>query len=244
MDELAQDLVSALEQTSEQFRELWEEMLLSPLNRNWQVSQRKTRKHRRKSSGRAPKQRPCWMDASESSSEEAPQKSTASVVNLSDSGDVAAINGMRLLSWPDSDSIAGNKLGQPLRKKRKAKRMSSHIPVRLRKKLKVSGREWKQRPRLSRLQHPSSLNSGLNSQIDRGRLMGSQSWKTKISLESAQRTDEIMSESETSSVCSSDTGLFTNDEGRQGTLTTQMLTWETRIKCLSPPQIASIYCTE
>ncbi|XP_037097401.1 G patch domain-containing protein 2-like [Syngnathus acus] len=154
------------------------------------------------------------MDASESSSEEAPQKSTASVVNLSDSDDVAAINGTRLLSWPDS--VGGNKLGQPLRKKRTAKRMSSHIPVRLRKKLKVSGMEWKQRPRLSRLQHPSSLNSGLNSQIDGGRLMGSQSWKRKISLESVQRTDEIMSESETSSVCSGDTSLLTNDEGRQG----------------------------
>ncbi|XP_061552686.1 G patch domain-containing protein 2-like [Phycodurus eques] len=232
MDELAQDLASALEQTSEQFKELWEKMLLSPLNRSRQVGQRGGRKRRSQSSVHPPKERPCRVEVSESGLEKAPQKCwrntpsalIASVVDCSDSNDTAASdrslirrpNMSRLLSWPELDSSTENNLRQPLRRRRKAKRVTSHILFRLQQKLKVSGAEWELRLRLSRVQHPSTLKKRLNGRTDGGRL---QWWKRKIPVESMERgdtTDEIMSESETSSTCNSDTGLFTNDEGRQG----------------------------
>lgn len=159
MDELVQDLVSALEQTSEQSKlgELWEEMVLSPLRQRRQIRRRRGRKRYRESSLYPLEHRRCWIEASESSLDETKEyrnrnrSSTiaASVANCSDSDDMASTNRWRSVkrgpvrtrqpSWPESDSFTENNPGRPLRRRRKVKRMTSDVTVRLQQKLKVSG---------------------------------------------------------------------------------------------------------
>ncbi|XP_053191831.1 G patch domain-containing protein 2-like [Scomber japonicus] len=247
MDELVQDLVSALEQTSEQSKlgELWEEMVLSPLHQRRQIRRRRGRKrHHRDSSLYPLEHRRCWIEASESSLDEASKNYrgstrsafTASVANCSDSDDMTANNQWHSLmrggptrtrqpSWPESDSFTENNPGRPLRRRKKVKRMTSDVTVRLQQKLKVSGVDGKQRHRPSRMQHLSGSKNrsggwvGADRQTEGARLMGKECWKRKITLEAKEHrdgADENMSEGETSSTCSSDPGLFTNDEGRQG----------------------------
>ncbi|XP_031703416.1 G patch domain-containing protein 2-like isoform X1 [Anarhichas minor] len=241
MDELVQDLVSALEQTSEQNKlgELWEEMVLSPLHQRRQIRRRRGRKRYRESSLYPLEHRRCWIEASESSLDETKgyrenSSSTiaASVANCSDSDDVTSTNRWRSVmrgpvrtrqpSWPESDSFTENNAGRHLRRRRKVKRMTSDITVRLQQNLKVSGVDRKRRHRPSRMQHlPGSKNrSGgcvaADRQTEGARLMGKECWKRKMAKEHRDAADEKMSEGETSSTCSSDPGLFTNDEGRQG----------------------------
>ncbi|XP_008280991.1 G patch domain-containing protein 2-like isoform X1 [Stegastes partitus] len=241
MDELVQDLVSALEQTSEQSKlgELWEEMVLSPLQQRRQIRRRRGRKRFRESSLYPMEHRRCWIEASESSLDEAKEYRensssaiAASVANCSDSDDVTATNHWSSLmrgpvrtrqpSWPESDSIAENNPGRPLRRRRKVKRMTSDVTVRLQQKLKVSGVDGKQRHRPSKVQHLSGSKKrtggwmGADRQTEGARLMGKECWKRKMAKERRDAADENMSEGETSSTCSSDPGLFTNDEGRQG----------------------------
>ncbi|KAI9516031.1 hypothetical protein NQZ68_020559 [Dissostichus eleginoides] len=241
MDELVQDLVSALEQTSEQSKlgELWQEMVLSPLHQRRQI--RRSRGHRRyRQSSLYPLQhRRCWIEASESSLDETKghrEKSSssiaASVANCSDSDDVTPTNRWRSVmrgpvrnrqpSWPESDSFTENNPGRQLRRRRKVKRMTSDVTVRLQQKLKVSSVDGKRRQKPSRMQHlaGSKKRSGGWVAADRptegARLMGKECWKRKMAKEHRDAADENMSEGETSSTCSSDPGLFTNDEGRQG----------------------------
>nr|XP_057947138.1 G patch domain-containing protein 2-like isoform X2 [Doryrhamphus excisus] len=243
MDELVQDLVSALEHTSEQSKlgELWEEMVLSPLHRRRQVRRRRVQKHRFEPSVRALEQRRhLWIEASESSLDETSQNSsrnsppalTTSAANCSNSDDMSNTNHWHSLvtrstrtgqpSWPESDSLSENNLGRPLKRKRRIKRMNPHIRVRLQHKLKVSAIERKLRPRPSRMQHLSRLKNSAGGWVGRDRqsdgvsLMGKQRWNRKITLEHQDAAEENMSEGESSSTCSSDPGLFTNDEGRQG----------------------------
>lgn len=74
MDELVQDLVSALEQTSEQnnLGHLWKEMVLSPLRRQRrQIRRRRDRKRRCNPSLHLLQLRRCLSEASESSLDEA-----------------------------------------------------------------------------------------------------------------------------------------------------------------------------
>ncbi|XP_067335787.1 G patch domain-containing protein 2-like isoform X9 [Channa argus] len=240
MDELVQDLVSALEQTSEQSKlgELWEEMVLSPLQQRRQIRRRKGRKRYRESSLYPLHHRRCWIEASESSLDEAKEYRdnfsstiTAAVANCSDSDDLSSNNQWhsairdsartRQLSWPESDSFTENNPGRQLRRRRKVKRMTSDITVRLQQKLKVSCVDGKRRHRPSRMQHLSQSKKrsggwmGGDRQTEGARLMGKECWKRKIK-EHRDGADENMSEGETSSTCSSDPGLFTNDEGRQG----------------------------
>ncbi|KAL3049103.1 hypothetical protein OYC64_008560 [Pagothenia borchgrevinki] len=241
MDELVQDLVSALEQTSEQSKlgELWQEMVLSPLHQRRQI--RRSRGHRRyRQSSLYPLQhRRCWIEASESSLDETKghrEKSSssiaASVANCSDSDDVTPTNRWRSVmrgpvrnrqpSWPESDSFTENNPGRQLRRRRKVKRMTSDVTVRLQQKLKVSSVDGKRRQKPSRMEHlaGSKKRSGGWVAADRptegARLMGKECWKRKMAKEHRDAADENMSEGETSSTCSSDPGLFTNDEGRQG----------------------------
>ncbi|TMS21298.1 G patch domain-containing protein 2-like [Larimichthys crocea] len=241
MDELVQDLVSALEQTSEQNKlgELWEEMVLSPLQQRRQIRRRRCRKRCRESCLYPLEHRRCWIEASESSLDETKEYRensssaiAASMANCSDSDDMTSTNRWRSVmrgpvrtrqpSWPESDSFTENNPGRPLRRRRKVKRMTSDVTVRLQQKLKVSGVDGKQRHRPSRMQHLSGSKKrsgvwvGADRQTDGARLMGKECWKRKMAKEHRDAADENMSEGETSSTCSSDPGLFTNDEGRQG----------------------------
>ncbi|XP_076017761.1 G patch domain-containing protein 2-like [Genypterus blacodes] len=241
MDELVQDLVSALEQTSEQSKlgELWEEMVLSPLQQRRQI--RRRRKRRCDSSIFPLEHRHCLMEASESSLDEAAKHRgenaavTPLAIAASDSDDTIATDQWhtltsgatktRQVSWPESDSFTENTPGRPLRRRRKVKRMTSDVAVRLQRKLKVSGVDGKRGCRSSRRQHLHGAKRrsggwvGADRQTEGAALMAKECWKKKITREAKEQrdaADENMSEGETSSSCSSDPGLFTNDEGRQG----------------------------
>ncbi|XP_024910624.1 G patch domain-containing protein 2-like isoform X3 [Cynoglossus semilaevis] len=238
MDLLVQDLVSALEQTSEQTKlgELWEEMVLSPLRQRRQIRRRRVRKRYREPSLYPPEQRRYWIEASESSLDEAIQYRQnsssaipASVANCSDSDDLTSTNRwhpfmrgqarMRQPSWPESDSLTENNPGRPLRRRRKVKRMNSRITVRLQQKLNESSVSGKQRFRPTQMQQlPGSekRSGGWMGTAEGISLMEKECWKRKMTNERGDGADENMSEGETSSTCSSDPGLFTNDEGRQG----------------------------
>uniref|UniRef100_A0A3Q3L616 G-patch domain containing 2 like n=1 Tax=Mastacembelus armatus TaxID=205130 RepID=A0A3Q3L616_9TELE len=241
MDELVQDLVSALEQTSEQSKlgELWEEMVFSPLQQRRQIRRRKGRKRYRESSLCLLEHRRCWIEASESSLDEAKEyrencssTMTASMANFSDSDDLSSTSQWhsvirasartRQPSWPESDSFTENNPGRQLRRRRKVKRMTSDVTVRLQQKLKVSGVNGRRRHKPSRMQHlaGSKKRSGgwmrTDRQTEGSRLLRKKCWKRKRAKEHRDGADENMSDGETSSTCSSDPGLFTNDEGRQG----------------------------
>lgn len=237
MDELVQDLVSALEQSSEQrnLGELWEEMMLTPLQQRRQVRRRRAQRRHREASLYH-----CWLEASESSMDEASRScrrslGTASVANCSDSDELQPNSsrwhrvGRRPLrnrppSWPDYDSYTENTPGRPLRRRRKVKRVTSDVSARMQPKLRVPNVNRRQRQRPPRVQplSGSKNRSGAwvraDQQTEGARLMGQEQWKRKLSrtTEHQDGAEEKMSDGETSSTCSSDPGLFTNDEGRQG----------------------------
>lgn len=220
MDELVQDLVSALEQSSEQSKlgELWEEMVLSPLHQRRQIRRRRGRKLHRESSLYLLQHRRCWIEASESSLDEASKNCrrnasafAASVGNCSDSDDMTATNQWHSLmrgptrtrqpSWPESDSFTENNPGRPHRRRRKVKRVTSDVTVRLQQRL--SGVDGKRRHRPSRMQHLSRSKNrsvgwvGADRQAEGARLMGKKCWKRKITLEAKEHrdgADENMSE--------------------------------------------------
>ncbi|KAK0144914.1 G patch domain-containing protein 2-like [Merluccius polli] len=265
MDELVQDLVSALEQTSEQnnLGHLWKEMVLSPLRRQRrQIRRRRDRKRRCNPSLHLLQLRRCLSEASESSLDEAAKDcrgssalapststttattTTASAANYSDSDDMVMTHHRwhsftrdpvrsRQQSWPESDSFTENTPGRPLRRRRKVKRMTSDVMFRLQRTLKVSGVDGesafrhrssskKKQQRLSGMKKGVSggwSRANVTRQAEGVGLLATECWKDKIILEAKEQrdaSDESMSEGETSSICSSDPGLFTNDEGRQG----------------------------
>ncbi|XP_028293875.1 G patch domain-containing protein 2-like isoform X2 [Gouania willdenowi] len=239
MDELVQDLVSALEQTSEQAKlgEIWEEMVLNPLQQRRQIRRRRGRKRFRDASLYPMEHRRCWIEASESSLDESrnyrvnASSISASVANCSDSDDMVSTQPWpsilrgpvrtRQPSWPESDSFTENNPGRPLRRRRKMKRMSSDVGVRFQQKVKVSTVDRKRKHRSSKVQHLSESRRrsagwmGVDRPPEGAQLMRKKCWRRKMAKEHRD-ADENMSEGETSSTCSSDPGLFTNDEGRQG----------------------------
>lgn len=226
MDELVQDLVSALEQTSEQSKlgELWEEMVLSPLQQRRQIRRRRGRKRRCDSSIYPLEHRHCLIEASESSLDEAakhrrenaavaPSAVAASEANCSDSDDTIANNQWHSLtsglaktrqhSWPESDSFTENTPGRPLRRRRKVKRMTSDVAVRLQRKLRVSGVDGRRGCRSSRRQHLNGAKRrsggwvGADRQTEGASLMAKECWKKKITREAREQrdaADENMSE--------------------------------------------------
>ncbi|KAJ8290452.1 hypothetical protein GJAV_G00013050 [Gymnothorax javanicus] len=245
MDELVHDLASALEQTSEQnkLEELWEEMVLSPLQQRRQIRRRRGRKRRCDSSLHPLDHGRCLSEASESSPDEAAKdcrENAAPAANFSDSDDMmvakrrpsftsggSASLKTKQHSWPESDSFTENTPGRPLRRRRKVKRMTSDVMVSLQQKLKVSELDGERVGKSAKKQRLSKLKKGAGAWSGAGRdggaagagLMAEECWKDKIMFEAKDQrevSDENMSECETSSVCSSDPGLFTNDEGRQG----------------------------
>ncbi|XP_065451638.1 G patch domain-containing protein 2-like isoform X9 [Chrysemys picta bellii] len=242
MDELVHDLASALEQTSEQNKldELWEEMALSPRQQRRQLRKRRGRKRRSDFTHQA-EHACCYSEASESSLDEA-MKDCREVLtaNFSDSDDMAVAKRHPALSatlkskqhsWHESDSFTENGPCRPLRRRRKVKRVTSEVAASLQQKLKVS--EWNyergyrfksaKKQRLSRWKENApwtSSNHGLCESVENRPFLSKGGRKERMECEAdeqKQGSDENMSECETSSVCSSsDTGLFTNDEGRQG----------------------------
>ncbi|XP_006632411.1 G patch domain-containing protein 2-like isoform X1 [Lepisosteus oculatus] len=243
MDELVHDLASALEQTSEQTKleELWEEMVLSPLQQRRQIRRRRGRKRRCDSSHSLEHAR-CFSEASESSLDEAAKdcresaSANANAANFSDSDDMIVAKRRpsfssslksKQHSWPESDSFTENTPGRPLRRRRKVKRMTSDVTVSLQEKLKVSeldseragSHKLAKKQRLSKVKKSACPWAGGSEPVGSSGLVHQEGWKEKMMFESEEQkeaSDENMSECETSSVCSSDPGLFTNDEGRQG----------------------------
>ncbi|XP_062432649.1 G patch domain-containing protein 2-like isoform X3 [Rhea pennata] len=241
MDELVHDLASALEQTSEQNKldELWEEMALSPRQQRRQLRKRRGRKRRSDFTHQA-EHACCYSEASESSLDEA-MKDCREVLtaNFSDSDDMAVVKRHPALSatlrskqhsWHESDSFTENAPGRPLRRRRKVKRVTSEVAASLQQKLRVS--EWNcergcrfksaKKQRLSRWKENAPWTTSSRGLCEPGEnrpFLSKVGRKERMECEAGEQkqgSDENMSECETSSVCSSDTGLFTNDEGRQG----------------------------
>ncbi|XP_077797656.1 G patch domain-containing protein 2-like isoform X1 [Macaca mulatta] len=243
MDELVHDLASALEQTSEQNKlgELWEEMALSPRQQRRQLRKRRGRK-RRSDFTHLAEHTCCYSEASESSLDEATKdcREVAPVTNFSDSDDTMvakrhpALNAIvksKQHSWHESDSFTENAPCRPLRRRRKVKRVTSEVAASLQQKLKVSDWSYERgcrfksakKQRLSRWKENTPWTSsghGLCESAENRTFLSKAGRKERMECETdeqKQGSDENMSECETSSVCSSsDTGLFTNDEGRQG----------------------------
>ncbi|XP_061853662.1 G patch domain-containing protein 2-like isoform X6 [Colius striatus] len=242
MDELVHDLASALEQTSEQTKldELWEEMALSPRQQRRQLRKRRGRKRRSDFTHQA-EHACCYSEASESSLDEAVKDCREVLTaNFSDSDDTAVVKRHPALSatlrskqhsWHESDSFTENAPCRPLRRRRKVKRVTSEVAASLQQKLRVS--EWNcekgcrfklaKKQRLSRWKENApwtSSSHGLRESGENRPFLSKGGRKERMECEAdeqKQGSDENMSECETSSVCSSsDTGLFTNDEGRQG----------------------------
>ncbi|KAM4898290.1 G patch domain-containing protein 2-like isoform 1-T14 [Sylvia borin] len=242
MDELVHDLASALEQTSEQNKldELWEEMALSPRQQRRQLRKRRGRKRRSDFTHQA-EHACCYSEASESSLDEAVKDCREVLTaNFSDSDDMAVVKRHPALSatlrskqhlWHESDSFTENAPCRPLRRRRKVKRVTSEVAASLQQKLRVS--EWNcergcrfksaKKQRLSRWKENAPWTSSSHGLCESGEnrpFLSNGGRKERMECEAddqKQGSDENMSECETSSVCSSsDTGLFTNDEGRQG----------------------------
>lgn len=243
MDELVHDLASALEQTSEQNKlgELWEEMTLSPRQQRRQLRKRRGRKRRSDFSHLA-EHACCFSEASESSLDEATKdcREVAPLTNFSDSDDtvvtkrhpaLSAIMRSKQHTWHESDSFTENAPCRPLRRRRKVKRVTSEVAASLQQKLKVSDWSYERgcrfksakKQRLSRWKENTPWTSsghGLCEAAETRTFLSKPGRKERMECEAEEQkqgSDENMSECETSSVCSSsDTGLFTNDEGRQG----------------------------
>ncbi|MBN3282407.1 GPT2L protein, partial [Polyodon spathula] len=218
MDELVHDLASALEQTSEQnkLEELWEEMVLSPLQQRRQIRRRRGRKRRCDSSHSLDHAR-CFSEASESSLDEAAKdcrENAAAAANFSDSDDMIVVKRRpsfsssslknKQHSWPESDSFTENTPGRPLRRRRKVKRMTSDVTVSLQQKLKVSELDTERsgnhrsakKQRLSKLKKNVPWTTAHESLSNRG-FINEEGWKEKMMFEAEEQkeaSDENMSE--------------------------------------------------
>ncbi|XP_067894545.1 G patch domain-containing protein 2-like isoform X2 [Heterodontus francisci] len=248
MDELAHDLASALDETSEQNRldeEIWDGPVLCPRQQQRRRGRKRRGRKRRSNSNHSLDYARCYSEASESSQDEVGGGGgLAGGGEPSDSDDDRAVV-KRLSSlnvtlkgkyhtWHESDSFTENTPGQPLRRRRKVKRVTSEgagdVSATLQKKLKVSEpgtgsqtpscplktpcQHKKQRLSKSPADEPWLSPEGLSIQHSL-RLEGVRKEGMDCETEEHKASDENMTDSDVSSVCSSD-GLFTNDEGRQG----------------------------
>nr|XP_045005709.1 G patch domain-containing protein 2 isoform X2 [Jaculus jaculus] len=255
MEELVHDLVSALEESSEQARGAFPETgdhsrsLSCPLKR--QARKRRGRKRRSYNVHHPWETGHCLSEGSDSSLEE-PSKDyrenhSNNKKDHSDSDDqmlVAKrrpssgltnnIRGKRPL-WHESDLVVDSLGNRTLRRRRKVKRMAVDLPQDI-----SSKRAMTQPPEGCRDQDMDSdkayqyqeftknkvkkrklkvIRQGPKNQDEGVVLEGeetSQTNKDKMEYEEQKVSDELMSESDSSSLSSTDAGLFTNDEGRQG----------------------------
>eukprot|EP00074_Homo_sapiens_P062254 XP_011507993.1 G patch domain-containing protein 2 isoform X4 [Homo sapiens] len=255
MEELVHDLVSALEESSEQARGGFAETgdhsrsISCPLKR--QARKRRGRKRRSYNVHHPWETGHCLSEGSDSSLEE-PSKDYRENHNNnkkdhSDSDDQMLVAKRRPSSnlnnnvrgkrplWHESDFAVDNVGNRTLRRRRKVKRMAVDLPQDISNK-----RTMTQPPEGCRDQDMDSdrayqyqeftknkvkkrklkiIRQGPKIQ-DEGVVLESeetnQTNKDKMECEEQKVSDELMSESDSSSLSSTDAGLFTNDEGRQG----------------------------
>ncbi|XP_076797699.1 G patch domain-containing protein 2 isoform X3 [Arvicanthis niloticus] len=255
MEELVHDLVSALEESSEQARGGFAETadhsrnLSCPLKR--QARKRRGRKRRSYNVHHPWETGHCLSEGSDSSVEEPSkdyrEKHGSNKKDRSDSDDqmlVAkrrpssnlnnSVRGKRLL-WHESDFAVDNLGNRTLRRRRKVKRMAVDLPQDISNK-----RTMTQLPEGCRDQDMDSDRASQYPEFIRNKVKKrklkvirpgpktqeegvvleseeiSQTNKDKMEYEEQKASDELRSESDSSSLSSTDAGLFTNDEGRQG----------------------------
>ncbi|KPP65448.1 G patch domain-containing protein 2-like [Scleropages formosus] len=249
MDELVHDLVSALEESSEQARGGCGDGGDHPLAVGCLLKRqaRKRRGRKRRSDNAHPPWESCHLlsEGSESSLEDHRDhrdhhhRTASHARDNSDSDDqlLAAKRRLALDSghskrhlWQEDLPGAEGPGGRSLRRRRKVKRMAVDPP------LEVAGTSTPGLPRLHSGSRELTLNSEGKGRVKKRKLAASrqgldatdegvvveseeasQASKDKMDFEEHKGSDEEMSDSETSSVSnSSDGGLYTNDEGRQG----------------------------
>ncbi|XP_053498715.1 G patch domain-containing protein 2 isoform X3 [Ictalurus furcatus] len=237
MDELVHDLVSALEESSEQARgggccSASLDFALPAgrmLKRN--ARKRRGRKRRSENSTRAaPCHAPCHTShASDSSPDEhrdtrLSSSSNANAINSDSDEQLGAKRGKRP-PWHDDAGVAD--ANRSLRRRRKVKRMAIDPPPEFSPKSaggsrdEGKGNDVANKGRVKKRKLAPAHRLALDA-ADEGVVVESEeaglSGKEKMDFEEHKCSDEDMSDRcETSSVSnSSDGGLFTNDEGRQG----------------------------
>ncbi|XP_060739590.1 G patch domain-containing protein 2 isoform X2 [Tachysurus vachellii] len=235
MDELVHDLVSALEESSEQARGGGCSASLDlalPAGRMLKRHARKRRGRKRRSENgtrAALGHAPCHTShASDSSLDEHrdTRLSSSSNANANNSDSDEQLGAKRGKRPPWHDDAAVTDANRSLRRRRKVKRMAIDPPPEFSPKSAGGSREegtvndavtkGRVKKRKLALAHRLALDAA-----DEGVVVESEeaglSGKEKMDFEEHKCSDEDMSDSETSSVSnSSDGGLFTNDEGRQG----------------------------
>ncbi|XP_057625614.1 G patch domain-containing protein 2 isoform X3 [Chionomys nivalis] len=255
MEELVHDLVSALEESSEQARGGFAETgdhsrnLSCPLKR--QARKRRGRKRRSYNVHHPWETGHCLSEGSDSSLEEASKDYRENHSNNkkdhSDSDDQmlvakrrpssnlnSGVRGKRLLRH-ESDFAVDNLGNRTLRRRRKVKRMAVDLPQDISNKRtmtqlpegcrdqEMDNERAYQYPEFTRnkvkkrklkvvRQGPKAQEEGVVLESEET----SQTNKDRMEYEEQKVSDELMSESDSSSLSSTDAGLFTNDEGRQG----------------------------
>ncbi|XP_056424326.1 G patch domain-containing protein 2 [Hyla sarda] len=250
MEELVHDLVSALEESSEQARGCFADTgdhsrSISCLLKR-QARKRRGRKRRSDNTHHPWETGHCLSDGSESSLEEQNKDYRECVSNNkkdSDSDDQLLLAKRRPTSnitnirskrplWHESDLVADTLASRTLRRRRKVKRMAidppSEVPSTMTlsqsldqamdndskhyQHLELSKNKVKKR-KIAPPRHGMEVpDEGV---VVEGEDIG-HGTKDKMDYEEQKGSDENMSDSESSSISSSDAGLFTNDEGRQG----------------------------
>uniref|UniRef100_A0A8C6IDG9 G patch domain containing 2 n=1 Tax=Mus spicilegus TaxID=10103 RepID=A0A8C6IDG9_MUSSI len=255
MEELVHDLVSALEESSEQARGGFAETgehsrnLSCPLKR--QARKRRGRKRRSYNVHHPWETGHCLSEGSDSSLEEPSkdyrEKHSNNKKDRSDSDDQmlvakrrpssnlsSSVRGKRLL-WHESDFAMDSLGNRTLRRRRKVKRMAVDLPQDVSSKRTMTqlpegcrdqdmdNDRASQYPEFTRKKVKKrklkGIRPGPKTQEEGGVLESeerSQPNKDKMEYEEQKASDELRSESDSSSLSSTDAGLFTNDEGRQG----------------------------
>uniref|UniRef100_A0A8C0H3S4 G-patch domain containing 2 n=1 Tax=Chelonoidis abingdonii TaxID=106734 RepID=A0A8C0H3S4_CHEAB len=255
MEELVHDLVSALEESSEQarggFADTGDHSRSVSCLLKRQARKRRGRKRRSFITHHPWETSHCLSEGSDSSLEE-PSKDyrenhTTNKKDHSDSDDqllvakrrpssnLNNIRGKRPL-WHESDLALDNLGNRTLRRRRKVKRMAVDPPSDVTNTLTLTQQQdnsrdqemdndnrsyqhqefakskVKKRKLATSRQGPEILDEGVVIESEEA----NQANKDKMEYEEQKGSDENMSDSESSSLSSSDAGLFTNDEGRQG----------------------------
>lgn len=253
MEELVHDLVSALEESSEQARGGFAETgdhsrnLSCPLKR--QARKRRGRKRRSYNVHQPWETGHCLSEGSDSSLEEPSkdyrEKHSNNRKDRSDSDDAMlvakrrpsstlnnSVRGKRLL-WHESDFAVDNLGNRTLRRRRKVKRMAVDLPQDISTKRTMTQPPDGCRDQDMDSDRASQYPEFIRSKVKKRRLKVirpkapeegavleseevSQADKDKMEYAEPKASDELRSESDSSSLSSTDAGLFTNDEGRQG----------------------------
>ncbi|XP_036210739.1 G patch domain-containing protein 2 isoform X1 [Myotis myotis] len=253
MEELVHDLVSALEESSEQARGGFAETgdharsLSCPLKR--QARKRRGRK-RRSYNAHHPWEAGHGLSEGSDSSLEEPSKDyrenpASHKQDHSDSDDQmlvakrrpastlnSSVRGKRPL-WHEADLALDGLGSRSLRRRRKVKRMALDLPQDACKRPMTQppdGCRDQDMDQDRAYQYPEFAKSKVKKRKlrvprqgpktqDEGVVLDSEELsqtKDKMEYEEQKVSDELMSESDSSSLSSTDAGLFTNDEGRQG----------------------------